>query len=292
MQSYLDLDVFSYARTEDGTISAIADSALTRDRRHHVPLFNAATASQTSRLRLINPGTETASIRIQAWDDAGQFAPNGDVRLSLPAEATRTLDAVDLQYGADGIDGSFGAGDGNWRLLVDADRDIHVMSLVTSTEGDLTNISSTSLVPRFLIECVGGSPDADNDGIADHCDDEPQTALRPLSACGDGTYVSLAGAGRRTGRRLPRVDRLCQLSGAKRRCAGAIMPCGSGGSGGSGALTIGRELSSSTTRHSCDGLENYTSEGATTSLEVWADRSRLGWPHSNTCGSWISPTTS
>ncbi|MCY3731772.1 MAG: hypothetical protein OXF98_10560, partial [Rhodospirillaceae bacterium] len=118
VQSYLDLDVFSYARTEDGTISAVADAALSRDRRHHVPLFNAASALHTSRLRLINPGTESASIRIQAWDDTGQFAPNGDVRLSLPAETTRTLDALDLQYGADGADGSLGAGDGNWRLLV------------------------------------------------------------------------------------------------------------------------------------------------------------------------------
>ena len=193
VQSHLDLDVFSYAHTEDGTIAAIADTAATLDRRHHVPLFNAATASQMSRLRLINPGVEPASIRIQAWDDTGQFAPDGDVRFSLPAEATRTLDAVDLQNGADGIDGSFGAGDGNWRLLVDADRDIHVMSLVTSTESDLTNISSTSIVPRFLIECVGGSPDADDDGVADHCDEEPNTALRPLSACGDGTFVSSPG---------------------------------------------------------------------------------------------------
>ena len=116
------------------------------------------------------------------------------MRLSLPAEATRTLDALDLQYGADSVDGSLGAGDGNWRLLVDADQDIHVMSLVTSTEGDLTNISSTSTLPRYLIECVGGSPDADDDGIADHCDEEPRTALRPLSACGNGTYVSSAGS--------------------------------------------------------------------------------------------------
>ena len=193
VQSLLDLDVVSYARTEDGTISAIADAAVARDRRHHVPLFNAVTASQTSRLRLINPGTESTSIQIQAWDDTGQFATDGDVRLSLPAEATRTLDAVDLQNGADGVDGSFGAGDGNWRLLVDADGNIHVMSLVTSIEGDLTNISSTPIVPRFLIDCVGGSADADDDGIIDHCDEDPNAALRPLSACGDGTFVSSPG---------------------------------------------------------------------------------------------------
>ena len=194
VHSYLDLDVFSYARTEEGTISAVGDSALTRDRRHHVPFFNAARELHTSRLRLINPSTDPAEIRIQGWDDEGQYAPNGDVRLSLPAKATRTLDALDLQYGADGVDGSLGVGDGNWRLLVDADQDIHVMSLVTSTEGDLTNISSTSLIPQFLIECVGGSPDSDDDGIADHCDEQPQTALRPLSACGDGTYVASPGS--------------------------------------------------------------------------------------------------
>ena len=193
LHSYLDLEVFAYARTEDGLRSAIADVAVTRDRRHHIPLFNAASGLRTSQLRLINSSAEPAGIRIQAWDDAGQSASNGAVWISLPPGTTRMLDAFDLQYGADDLDGSFGEGDGNWRLLVDADQDIHVMSLMANTEGDLTNISSTSIVPQFLIECVGGSPDADDDGIADRCDTKPETALRPLGACGDGTFVSSPG---------------------------------------------------------------------------------------------------
>ena len=192
--SRLDLDVFAYAHTSDGMLTAIGDVTVTSDQRHHVPLFFAASETRrTSQLRLINPGIEPASIRIQAWDDAGEAASDGAVRLSVPAGATRIVDAGTLEEGSSDLDGNLGRGKGNWRLLVHADRDIHVMSLATSADGYLTNISSSSIAPEFLAECVGGSPDGDDDGIADHCDEEPYTALRPLSACADGTYVALPG---------------------------------------------------------------------------------------------------
>ena len=194
LASDLDLEVFAYAQTADGMTFAMGDVAATRDRRHYVPLYNAANELQTSQLRLINPSAEPAAVRIQAWDDSGQSAPNGAVRISLPPGTTRSFDAADLQFGADELDGSFGEGDGNWRLLLDADRDIHVMSLVSSPDGALTNISSSSIVPQFLTACVGGSPDADGDGITDRCDAEPQSARHLLSACGDGTFVPSPGS--------------------------------------------------------------------------------------------------
>ena len=187
----LDLDIFGYARTPDGFLTAIHDVAITSDRRHHVPFFVSASDTQpTGQLRLSNPAKDPAEIRIQAWDDAGQAAPNGIVRLSLPPGATRTLSAVALEQGAEDLDGSLGKGTGNWRLLVDADLDIHVMSLMASPEGHLTNLSTTPILPLSLnASCVGGPMDQDDDGITDYCDADPLTALRPLSACADGTYV-------------------------------------------------------------------------------------------------------
>ena len=194
ISSLLDLDVFAYARMQSGELAAIGGVTATSDQRHHVPLFFAAREThRTGQLRLINPGIEPASIRIQAWDDAGESAPDGVVRLSLAGGATHTVDAGELEEGSGALDGDFGRGEGNWRLLVHADRDIHVMSLATSDNDHLTNLSSSSIAPEFLTECVGGSPDADDDGIADHCDGKPYTALRPLSACGDGTYVTSPG---------------------------------------------------------------------------------------------------
>ena len=192
--SRLDLDVFAYARLRSGELTAIGDVTAKNDQRHHVPLFFAASDTRrTSQLRLINPGIEPANIRIQAWDDLGKSAPEGVVRFSVSAGTTRIVDAGELEEGSVDLDGNFGPGEGNWRLLVHADRDVHVMSLATSADGYLTNISSSSIAPKFLTECVGGSPDADDDGIADHCDEEPYAALRPLSACADGTYVASPG---------------------------------------------------------------------------------------------------
>ena len=186
----LDLDIFAYARTPDGFLTAIHDVASTSDRRHHVPLFTSASETRpASQLRLSNPGEEPAEIRIQAWDDAGDAAPNGAARLSLPAGETRTISADMLEQGAEDLDGSLGKGTGNWRLSVQADRDIRVMSLLASTEGHLTNLSTTSIYPRFLNACVGGSMDKDGDGITDHCDADPLNALRPLGACANGTYI-------------------------------------------------------------------------------------------------------
>ena len=77
--------------------------------------------------------------------------------------------------------------------MIESDRDIRVISLVESSTGHVTNLSTSSIHPRFLDSCVGGPIDADDDGITDHCDSDPQTALRPLSACADGTFVGAPG---------------------------------------------------------------------------------------------------
>ena len=194
LESALDLDIFAYARTRDGVATVVGQVAAASDRRHHVPIFKPAHASeQLSRLRLINPGADPADVRIQGWDDAGRTASRGAVTLTLPPGTTHTIAARALEQGADGLNGRLGQGEGNWRLLVEADRDIRVMSLVESSAGHATNLSTTSIRPRFLDSCVGGPIDADGDGIADHCDTDPQNALRPLSACANGTFVGAPG---------------------------------------------------------------------------------------------------
>ncbi len=142
-----------------------------------------------SAVRLINPSEGAAQIEIRAWDDAGDEAPEGAVSLSLASGASTSLSAESLQDGARGLSGSFGEGEGGWRLAVQADRGIQVMSLVEDTAGHLTNLSTSSTRPWFLDPCVGGPEDADGDGVSDHCDSEPDTA-RTLERCGDGSYVT------------------------------------------------------------------------------------------------------
>ena len=190
LESDLDLDVVAYARTPDGFVTAIDDVAAQGDRRHHVPWFNPASETmQTSRLRLINPTDSSAEVVIRAWDDAGDAAPVGAVSLTLAAGASKSVTAQTLEEGAEGLTGNLGDGEGKWRLSVQADRAIRVMSLVESSGGHLTNVSTSSSLPRFLNSCIGGPADADGDGVSDHCDRDPDTALRPLGGCADGTYV-------------------------------------------------------------------------------------------------------
>ena len=190
LQSELDLDAFAYVRTQDAFVTAVDAVAAQGNLRHHVPFFNPASETrQASRLRLINLGDGAADIVVRGWDDGGNTAPNGAVRLALAAGASRSVSAESLENGGEGLTGSLGDGEGRWRLSVQADRDIHVMSLVESSAGHVTNVSSSAHLPKFLNSCVGGSPDIDDDGVSDYCDRDTQTAFRALGQCADGSYI-------------------------------------------------------------------------------------------------------
>ena len=189
LESALNLDVFAYARAQDGVISIAHNIATEGRRRHHVPFFNPASETgRTSRLRLVNPAARDANVLIRAWDDAGVEAADGAVSLSVPAGASTSLSGTALEDGARGLSGRFGAGQGGWRLVVEADRDIQVMSLAEDAAGHLTNLSANLERAWFLDPCVGGSQDADGDGVSDRCDLDPDTA-RTLDRCGDGSYI-------------------------------------------------------------------------------------------------------
>ena len=96
---------------------------------------------QQSRLRLINPGGEAVAITITGIDDVGE-APGDGVTLSVPAGLSRTLTAAQLESG-EGLQGALGDGAGKWRLSVEAQQPIIVMSLLSSPTGHLTNLSTT-----------------------------------------------------------------------------------------------------------------------------------------------------
>ena len=46
------------------------------------------------------------------------------MRLTLPAQSARLLTAQELEAGADGVTGQFGAGSGKWQLFVTSDEPI------------------------------------------------------------------------------------------------------------------------------------------------------------------------
>ena len=143
LTSGLDLEVLAYVRMPDGFLASMHDVAPTlADGAHWIATFNpASNPNQASRLRLVNPGAADAAVTITGMDDEGA-SPGAAVTLTVPAGASRTLGAAELESGAEGLDGALGDGTGKWRLRVVSDQPILAMSLVAGPAGRLANLSS------------------------------------------------------------------------------------------------------------------------------------------------------
>ena len=143
LRSSLDLQVLAYIRTGDGFLTSVHDVVPVSGSEHRVAIFNPGrNTDQASRLRLINPGEEAVEVTIEGIDGKGGSS-DGAVVLSVPARASRTLTAQQLESGeGEGLSGALGTGAGKWRLTVTADRPIEVMSLLSSPTGHLTNLST------------------------------------------------------------------------------------------------------------------------------------------------------
>ena len=168
LTSPLDIEVLSYLRTPDGFLTAMQDVAPAFEKRHRIATFNpGSNRSQQSVLRLINAGKETARVVIEGMDDSGG-SPGEPVRVVLPAGASRNLAAWELESGGSGLRGALGDGVGKWRLSLEADRPIMVMSLLESPTRHLTNLSGSpqrGVAPDAFDEHVsGGIVDADCSG--------------------------------------------------------------------------------------------------------------------------------
>ena len=141
--SELDIEVLAYIRTEDGFLTAMHDLAPSLDNRHRLAIFNPGrNTNQVSRLRLVNPGEQVATVTITGSDDRDESAAD-DVTVSVPAGTARTLSAQDLESGTEGFEGALGAGTGKWQLAIEADVPIWAMSLLESPTRHLTNLSTT-----------------------------------------------------------------------------------------------------------------------------------------------------
>ena len=142
-----EIEVLSYIRTSDGFLTAIHDLVPSVGERHRVAIFNpASNRNQVSRLRLINPTDEAASVTVTGIDDQGASPATG-VTLTVPAGASRTLQSGELELGGEGLSGALGNGAGKWRLIVDAEQSILVMNLLASPTGHLSNLSTVASKP-------------------------------------------------------------------------------------------------------------------------------------------------
>ena len=139
LETALEIEPLVYVRS-DGRLMPMNAFAPMSGGSHWVPFFNpGSNTSKESRLRIINVGRTAADVTVSGRDDGG--VARGTVRLTLEAGAARTLSARALEEGGEGLDGSLGDGDGKWRLNVQSDSDIRVMSLLTPRVGGLANLS-------------------------------------------------------------------------------------------------------------------------------------------------------
>ena len=146
----LDIEPSAYIRTEGGFVTTMHDVAYSspgeEDTRYSVPFLNpGANQGQRSSLRLMNDTEDAVAVTITGTDDDGEPPPGGAVTLELPAGEVRTITSQQLESGGDEFSGSFGDGEGKWRLSLVADSPIEVMSLLESPTGHLANLSASGL---------------------------------------------------------------------------------------------------------------------------------------------------
>ena len=143
LSSELDIEVLSYVRTWDGDVVAMHDTAPGEGTAHHVALFQSAGGwDHRSLLRLTNPGRKPAEVSIKGIDSRGN-SPGSVVALTIPPGASRTYTAAELESGGwRGLRGSLGDGTGEWRLTVESESPLLVMSLLKSRSGHLANLST------------------------------------------------------------------------------------------------------------------------------------------------------
>ena len=154
LQIETDLDIvpLAFVRAADGTLSAMHDTVRAAETdgssgyTYNVPVFNPSTEmTQTSRLRLINPGDAAAAVTISGRNDSGAEATGGDVTLTLAAGGAKTLTAQQLEAGDTAITGQLGAGTGKWRLTVLSDQPLEVVNIGAASAAYWNNLSTTAV---------------------------------------------------------------------------------------------------------------------------------------------------
>ena len=143
LETDLDIEPLSYIRTHDGFVTAMHEVVPREDGRHYVRFFNpGSNRSQVSSLRLVNPTAERVVVTIEGRDDDGAAAPGGTVRLTLEPGTARMVSAPALESGGEGLAGALGDGRGKWQLFVSATGALHVLNLLQSPTGHLSNLSA------------------------------------------------------------------------------------------------------------------------------------------------------
>ena len=132
----VDLDLSGQTEAPESPETQIANAT----RLAAVPLLVSATDSMRQGfVRIINESDQSGSVRITAYDDAGNAA--NPIEIDLGANQVLHFNAGDLENGNanKGINAGVGSPSrGDWRLAVESALDLRVLSFVRTNDGFLT----------------------------------------------------------------------------------------------------------------------------------------------------------
>ena len=137
LTSASDIEVLSYVDTASGPLSALRGTSGVETESGM--RYEALLWGESGEVRLLNADGAPAEVRLSGVDDAG--SSGGAAELTLAPWSARTLTATALAEGEAGMLGALGAGSGSWRLRLEADREIDVLSLVRGSGGMLSDVS-------------------------------------------------------------------------------------------------------------------------------------------------------
>ena len=183
-KSFNPIEVYSYIRTRNGFLTSLHDFVPSAETRHHVAILNpGSNTEQVSRLRIVNPETESAEVRIRGIDGQGERS-SAEFVTAIRGLAALDFTAEELESGTERADGVLGDGSAKWQLAIESDQFVQVMSVLESaTTGIVTNLST---VPRRAADVVFRMPEMAGDGEAVG---SPVT----VEETGSGTVHSLEG---------------------------------------------------------------------------------------------------
>ncbi|MDE0151928.1 MAG: hypothetical protein OXK80_05490 [Bdellovibrionales bacterium] len=112
---------------------------------HQVFFFPSTAEAETRQgfVRVINHSDLSGEVSITAVDDAG--VEKGPIALSLSANSAKHFNSTDLEEGnaGKGLSGGVGTGQGAWRLSMESDLDIEVLSYIRTRDGFVTTMHET-----------------------------------------------------------------------------------------------------------------------------------------------------
>lgn len=137
------IGVMSLMRAPGGFLTSMNETVPSTGNDHFVYFVkDPAEKTQQSFVRILNLTTQSGTVTVTGYDDAGN--EGGTMTFTLAANDAQQLNSADIEAGntGKGLTGALGEGDGNWRLVVSSDLEMDVMSIIRLPGGYLSNMSA------------------------------------------------------------------------------------------------------------------------------------------------------